>query len=184
MATSAEASPSRVSSELPTRKGPSTTKLILFKITHSTISNTKHGLSFRVDPLCSADGSTHTESNKLTRKVKHRARPNLSLSGVKHGSLLGRHGHYRRGVSLSCVFSTRKLILQLNSVSNTSHGLTLSGVQHRYVSRDNGHCRRGISLSCVFGALFAKGAAGRVRRTTHEVGGGGGGAAGRSGRGS
>ena len=28
--------------------------------------------------LCSADGSTHTESNKLYRKVKHRARPNLS----------------------------------------------------------------------------------------------------------
>jgi len=28
---------------------------------------------------CSADGSTHTESNKRYRKVKHRARPNLSL---------------------------------------------------------------------------------------------------------
>ena len=28
--------------------------------------------------LCSADGSTHTESNKLYRKVKHRACPNLS----------------------------------------------------------------------------------------------------------
>jgi len=28
--------------------------------------------------LCSADGSTHTESNKLYRKVKHRARPTLS----------------------------------------------------------------------------------------------------------
>ena len=28
--------------------------------------------------ICSADGSTHTESNKLCRKVKHRARPNLS----------------------------------------------------------------------------------------------------------
>jgi len=28
--------------------------------------------------LCSADGSTHTESTKLYRKVKHRARPNLS----------------------------------------------------------------------------------------------------------
>jgi len=28
--------------------------------------------------LCSADGSIHTESNKLYRKVKHRARPNLS----------------------------------------------------------------------------------------------------------
>ena len=28
--------------------------------------------------LCSADGSTHTESNKLYRKVKHRYRPNLS----------------------------------------------------------------------------------------------------------
>ena len=27
---------------------------------------------------CSADGSTHTESNKLYRKVKHGARPNLS----------------------------------------------------------------------------------------------------------
>jgi len=26
--------------------------------------------------LCSADGSTHTESNTLYRKVKHRARPN------------------------------------------------------------------------------------------------------------
>jgi len=25
--------------------------------------------------VCSADGSTHTESNKLYRKVKHRARP-------------------------------------------------------------------------------------------------------------
>jgi len=29
--------------------------------------------------LCSADGSTHTESNKLYRKVKHRYRPNLSV---------------------------------------------------------------------------------------------------------
>jgi len=29
-------------------------------------------------PLCSADGSTHTQSNKLYRKVKHRYRPNLS----------------------------------------------------------------------------------------------------------
>jgi len=28
--------------------------------------------------LCSAGGSTHTESNKLYRKVKHRYRPNLS----------------------------------------------------------------------------------------------------------
>jgi len=28
--------------------------------------------------LCSADGSTHTESNKQYRKVKHRYRPNLS----------------------------------------------------------------------------------------------------------
>ena len=28
--------------------------------------------------LCSADGSTHTESNKVYRKVKHRYRPNLS----------------------------------------------------------------------------------------------------------
>jgi len=28
--------------------------------------------------LCSADGSTYTESNKLHRKAKHRARPNLS----------------------------------------------------------------------------------------------------------
>jgi len=28
--------------------------------------------------ICSADGSTHTESNKLYRKVKHRYRPNLS----------------------------------------------------------------------------------------------------------
>ena len=28
--------------------------------------------------LCSADGSTHRESNTLYRKVKHRARPNLS----------------------------------------------------------------------------------------------------------
>jgi len=28
--------------------------------------------------LCSADESTHTESNKLYRKVKHRARPNIS----------------------------------------------------------------------------------------------------------
>jgi len=28
--------------------------------------------------LCSEDGSTHTESNKLSCKVKHRARPNLS----------------------------------------------------------------------------------------------------------
>jgi len=28
-------------------------------------------------PPCSADGSTHTESNKLCRKVKHRARPNI-----------------------------------------------------------------------------------------------------------
>jgi len=27
--------------------------------------------------LCSADGSTHTENNKLYRKVKHRYRPNL-----------------------------------------------------------------------------------------------------------
>ena len=27
---------------------------------------------------CSADGSTHTESNKLYREVKHRYRPNLS----------------------------------------------------------------------------------------------------------
>ena len=29
--------------------------------------------------LCSADGSTHTESNKLYRKVKYRYRPNISL---------------------------------------------------------------------------------------------------------
>jgi len=29
-------------------------------------------------PLCLADGSTHTESRKLYRKVKHRARPNTS----------------------------------------------------------------------------------------------------------
>jgi len=28
--------------------------------------------------LCSADGPTHTESNKLFRKVKHRYRPNIS----------------------------------------------------------------------------------------------------------
>jgi len=28
--------------------------------------------------ICSADGSTHTESNKLYRRVKHRYRPNLS----------------------------------------------------------------------------------------------------------
>ena len=28
--------------------------------------------------MCSADGSTHTESNKLYRKVKHRYRPNLT----------------------------------------------------------------------------------------------------------
>jgi len=28
--------------------------------------------------ICSADGSTHTEGNKLYRKVKHRYRPNLS----------------------------------------------------------------------------------------------------------
>jgi len=28
--------------------------------------------------VCSADGPTHTESNKLYRKVKHRYRPNLS----------------------------------------------------------------------------------------------------------
>ena len=27
--------------------------------------------------VCSADGSTHTESNKLYRKVKHRYRPNI-----------------------------------------------------------------------------------------------------------
>ena len=40
---------------------------------------------YRVNPnplisptLCSADGSTHTESNKLYRKVKHRYPPNLS----------------------------------------------------------------------------------------------------------
>jgi len=32
----------------------------------------------RAATLCSADGSTHTESNKLYRKVKHRYRPNLS----------------------------------------------------------------------------------------------------------
>ena len=32
----------------------------------------------RRPPICSADGSTLTESNKLYRKVKHRARPNLS----------------------------------------------------------------------------------------------------------
>jgi len=31
-----------------------------------------------VGALCSADGSTHTEINTLYRKVKHRARPNLS----------------------------------------------------------------------------------------------------------
>jgi len=30
------------------------------------------------EDICSADGSTHTESNKLYRKVKHRYRPNLS----------------------------------------------------------------------------------------------------------
>ena len=33
----------------------------------------------RTAQLCSADGSTHTESNKLYRKVKHRYRPNLSI---------------------------------------------------------------------------------------------------------
>jgi len=35
-------------------------------------------LRHRRRTLCSADGSTHTESNKLYRKVKHRYRPNLS----------------------------------------------------------------------------------------------------------
>ena len=41
--------------------------------------------AYRVNPsapiltrVCSADGSTHTESNKLYRKVKHQARPNIS----------------------------------------------------------------------------------------------------------
>ena len=32
----------------------------------------------QVRSICSADGPTHTESNKLYRKVKHRHRPNLS----------------------------------------------------------------------------------------------------------
>jgi len=31
-------------------------------------------------PLCSADGSTHTESNKLYRKVKHRSPPKSILT--------------------------------------------------------------------------------------------------------
>jgi len=51
----------------------------------------------------SADGSTHTESNKLYRKVKHRARPNLSsLCGpcrllLGGGGLWGyAHHHHRR----------------------------------------------------------------------------------------
>ena len=41
-------------------------------------------LDTSIAPICilqstySADGSTHTESNKLYRKVKHRYRPNLS----------------------------------------------------------------------------------------------------------
>jgi len=36
------------------------------------------GLSLTIHDVCSADGSTHTESNKLYRKVKHRYRPNIS----------------------------------------------------------------------------------------------------------
>jgi len=36
--------------------------------------------------ICSADGSTHTESNTLYRKVKHRARSNRS-----HHTLAQRH---------------------------------------------------------------------------------------------
>jgi len=40
-------------------------------------SNCRYGF------LCSADGSTHTESNKLYRKVKHRARPNLPTWGIR-----------------------------------------------------------------------------------------------------
>ena len=47
----------------------------------------KHGILFicslfyeysNLEYVCSADGSTHAESNKLYRKVKHRYRPNLS----------------------------------------------------------------------------------------------------------
>jgi len=36
------------------------------------------GVNIERFDICSADGSTHTESNKLYRKVKHRYRPNLS----------------------------------------------------------------------------------------------------------
>jgi len=37
-----------------------------------------HLEAFMHESICSADGPTHTESNKLYRKVKHRYRPNLS----------------------------------------------------------------------------------------------------------
>jgi len=47
-----------------------------------TWQNRNHGFAeekqwLRFCHVCSADGSTHTESNKLYRKVKHRYRPNL-----------------------------------------------------------------------------------------------------------
>jgi len=47
------------------------------RIAH-TIAMRMHNVCAICAPLCSADGSTHTESNKLYRKVKHRYRPNLS----------------------------------------------------------------------------------------------------------
>ena len=66
--------------------------------------------------LCSADGSTHTESNKLYRKVKHRYRPNLSprqrptaksapRSGSARGVGRGAGSHTLSTASEVCVLS-------------------------------------------------------------------------------
>jgi len=40
-----------------------------------------------VQKLCSADGSTHTESNKLYRKVKHRYRPKSFSTPTANGQI-------------------------------------------------------------------------------------------------
>jgi len=58
----------------------------------------KNGPSPSVKPMyiCSADGSTHTESNKLYRKVKDRARPNLSPGQRPKRAPIRRHSRRRQ----------------------------------------------------------------------------------------
>jgi len=49
--------------------------------------------------VCSADGLTHTESNKLYRKVKHRYRPNLSPHELPALTALAQHtSHSHSGI--------------------------------------------------------------------------------------